>query len=73
LQEQDRSQGHGPNAKSLLKFDATDLMAQYEDFVWIDNVSIERVQICKMGAKKVLDESGAVVSEEYEEVFGKAI
>jgi activating signal cointegrator complex subunit 1 len=73
LQEQDRSQGHGPNAKSLLKFDATDLMAQYEEFVWADNVSIERVQICKMGAKKVLDESGAVVSEEYEEVFGKAI
>jgi activating signal cointegrator complex subunit 1 len=73
LQEQDRSQGHGPNAKSLLKFDATELMAQYEDFVWADGVSIEKVQICKMGAKKVVDESGEVVGEEYEEVFGKGI
>jgi activating signal cointegrator complex subunit 1 len=73
LQEQDRSQGHGPNAKSLLKFDATELMAQYEDFVWANGVSIEKVQICKMGAKKVVDESGEVVGEEYEEVFGKGI
>jgi activating signal cointegrator complex subunit 1 len=73
LQEQDRSQGHGPNAKSLIKFDATDLVEQYKDFVWAQDVRIEKVQICKMGAKKVMDEAGDVVSEEYEEVFGKGI
>lgn len=69
----DRSEGHGPNAKSLLKFDARELIAQYKDFVWAENVSIEKVQICKMGAKKILNEDGDVVAEEYEEVHGRRI
>ncbi|KAF2787802.1 hypothetical protein K505DRAFT_256911 [Melanomma pulvis-pyrius CBS 109.77] len=69
----DRSKGHGPNAKSLLKFDARELIAQYNDFVWAENVSIERVQICKMGAKKILNGDGDVVAEEYEEVHGRRI
>lgn len=72
-QEQDRSQGHGPNAKSLLKFDATKLIEQYNDTLWAEDVRIEKVQICRMGAKKVLNDNGDVVSEEYEEVFSKTI
>ncbi|KAF2708528.1 hypothetical protein K504DRAFT_435087 [Pleomassaria siparia CBS 279.74] len=70
---QDRSQGHGPNAKSLLKLDARELVDRYEDHVWAEHVRVDRVQICNMGAKKIVDEVGEVIGEEYEEVFGKSI
>lgn len=64
----DTSAGHGPNAKAPLRFDATALLQRYKDFVWASGVKIEKVAICKMGAKKLLDEKGEVVGEEYEEV-----
>lgn len=64
----DRSEGHGPNAKAPLKMDATAILEKYEDFVWAENVVLDRVAICEMGAKKVLDAEGNVVDEEYTEV-----
>ncbi|KAF9738075.1 hypothetical protein PMIN01_03358 [Paraphaeosphaeria minitans] len=69
----DGSTGHGPQAKSWLRFDARDLIERYSDVVWAEKVSIDRVQICKMGAKKTLNEAGEVVAEEYEVVAEKVI
>jgi activating signal cointegrator complex subunit 1 len=48
--------------------DATLLLEQCKDFVWAKNLRIERLAICKMGAKKVLDSLGNVVDEKYEEI-----
>ncbi|KAK0871759.1 hypothetical protein LTR87_012754 [Friedmanniomyces endolithicus] len=64
----DRSQGHGPKANAPLKMDATALLATFEDFVWAEGVALDRVSICEMGAKKVLDVDGRVVDEQYTEV-----
>ncbi|ORY18734.1 AKAP7 2'5' RNA ligase-like domain-domain-containing protein [Clohesyomyces aquaticus] len=69
----ERSEGHGPNAKSWLRFDASTLIERYKDFVWAENVCIDRVQVCKMGATKILGEDGDVVDEAYECVFEKMI
>ena len=64
----DRSRGHGPNARAPLRFDASGLLERFEGFVWAEGLRVDKVAICKMGARKVLDEGGAVVGEEYEEV-----
>ncbi|PVI07143.1 hypothetical protein DM02DRAFT_609122 [Periconia macrospinosa] len=69
----DGRDGHGPNAKSWMRFDARDLMGKYGDFVWARDVHIDRVQICKMGAAKILDGDGEVVDEKYEVVAEKVI
>ncbi|KAK5684444.1 hypothetical protein LTS10_004314 [Elasticomyces elasticus] len=66
--EDDRSQGHGPKAKAPLKMDATALLERYGEFVWAENVVLDRIAICEMGAKKIMDAEGRVVNEEYTEV-----
>ncbi|KAF2866074.1 AKAP7 2'5' RNA ligase-like domain-containing protein [Massariosphaeria phaeospora] len=68
-----RGEGRGLNPNRWLHFDATSIIERYADTVWADGVRIEKVQICKMGAKKILNEDGEVVEEEYEEVFSKAL
>ena len=68
-----RSQGHGPNANAPLKIDATAILRKYKDFVWAENVVLDRVAICEMGAKKTLDEDGNVKAEEYTEVAAVAL
>ncbi|KAF2497927.1 hypothetical protein BU16DRAFT_329576 [Lophium mytilinum] len=65
-----RGAGHGANAKALLRLDAQEMVERYRGFVWAEGVRVERVAICKMGAKKVVDAGGVVVREEYEEVAG---
>lgn len=69
----DRSLGHGPNANAPLKIDATEILEKYEDFVWAENVILDRVAICEMGAKKVLDDQGNIKAEEYTEVASIAL
>jgi activating signal cointegrator complex subunit 1 len=64
----DRSQGHGPDADTPLKIDATGLLEKYKDFVWAENVVLDRVAICEMGAKKIMNDAGEVVDQEYTEV-----
>ncbi|KAH7090778.1 AKAP7 2'5' RNA ligase-like domain-containing protein [Paraphoma chrysanthemicola] len=71
----DTTAGHGPNARSWLRFDARGLIEEFKDFTWADDVRIDRVQICKMGAKKVWSGhalgEGEVVDERYEVVCEK--
>lgn len=75
--KEESEQGHGPNAKSWLRFDARSLIVRYKGFVWAENVKIDRVQICKMGARKTWsggrEGEGEVVDEQYEVVAEKAL
>ena len=68
-----KPQGHGPNANAPLKIDATTILEKYEDFVWARDVTLDRVAICEMGAKKILNENGNVEDEEYTEVANVAL
>jgi len=62
-----KSQGHGPNANAPLKIDARALLEKYVSFVWAEDVVLDRIAICEMGAKKRI-ENGEVAGEEYTEV-----
>lgn len=62
------SNSHERNARAPMRFDATALLEQFKDFVWARDFRVEKVAICKMGAKKIFGERGKVVGEEYEEV-----
>lgn len=63
--------GHrgGGNAR----FDAEGVLEEWKDFVWAKDVPIQKVAICKMGAKKVANSSGEIDGEEYEEVVSKPL
>jgi activating signal cointegrator complex subunit 1 len=67
------SQGHGPNANAPLKIDATAILEKYKDYVWAENVAINHIAICEMGAKKITDADGNVLDEEYTEVASLAL
>ncbi|KAL6710752.1 hypothetical protein ACN47E_007809 [Coniothyrium glycines] len=73
----DRTQGHGPEAKSWLRFDAGTLIERYRGFAWAEDIQVDRVQICKMGAKKVwsggVEGKGEVLDERYEVVCERGI
>ncbi|KAI4188088.1 MAG: hypothetical protein L6R41_002390 [Letrouitia leprolyta] len=64
---------NGKRKREVVRFDATKLQARYADFEWARNVRIGRLAICKMGAKKILDEKGQVMGEEYTEVASVAM
>lgn len=63
--------------KSWMKVDARELVEEWKDFVWAEGVEVDRVCICKMGAKKVWsggsEGKGDVVDEVYEVVFERKI
>lgn len=64
-----RSQGHGPKAKGSLKLDARPVLQKYQDFVWAENFTLDRIAICEMGAKKIMDAAKVrVLDERYTEV-----
>ncbi|KAL2352077.1 kinase A anchor protein [Cryomyces antarcticus] len=69
----DRAEGHGPHSRAPIRLDARELMDRYKDFVWAQDVAVEKVAVCKMGARKVVDEWGRVVDEVYEEVGSVAV
>lgn len=66
-------EGHGPNANAPLKIDAIQLLEKYKDYTWAENVVLNRIAICEMGAKKVLDDQGNVKAEEYTEIASIAL
>ncbi|KAF1991496.1 hypothetical protein K402DRAFT_304186, partial [Aulographum hederae CBS 113979] len=47
-----RRDGNGGKRKKFFKIDARDVLERYRGFAWAEDVRIERVAICKMGAKK---------------------
>lgn len=61
------------SSKSPVKFDAALLLDHFEDFPWVHDLVLDRLAICEMGAKKVLDSEGLVVDEEYIEIFSVSL
>ncbi|RYP40194.1 hypothetical protein DL767_001909 [Monosporascus sp. MG133] len=49
-----RGGGHGKK-KERLTLDARGIIDRYDDFVWMEDVPVEKIAICKMGAKKQED------------------
>ena len=64
----DKTSGNGKHADSPFKIDAIAILQKYKDYVWAENVILDRVSVCEMGAKKMFNDKGEVVSEEYREV-----
>jgi activating signal cointegrator complex subunit 1 len=64
----DHRNRHDQHSRAPIRFDARALMKVFDDFVWAKEVKLEKIAICKMGAKKVLGENGDIVDEVYEEV-----
>ena len=54
-------------SKIPLKIDATELIEKYKDFEWVRDMRIDRIAICKMGAK-LIKEGDEVVDQVYTEV-----
>lgn len=63
--------GPGSKAKRVwkkhFKFDATEMLKRYAGSEWASNVRLEKLSLCRMGARKVV-ENGEMVDEEYKEV-----
>jgi activating signal cointegrator complex subunit 1 len=59
-----RSRKGGGRNNSRLTIDARPILERYDDHVWAEGIALERVAICKMGAKAV--EGGEEGDEEYE-------
>ncbi|KAI0900809.1 kinase A anchor protein [Annulohypoxylon nitens] len=47
--------GRKKGRKEKLLIDASGILDRYEDYVWMENVPVEKIAICKMGAKKQED------------------
>lgn len=45
--------GHGKDRKGTKGFDAKQVLERYESFVWAEEVRLDRICICEMGAKTV--------------------
>lgn len=43
----------GKARAARLTVDATDILGRYDDYVWMRDVPVEKIAICRMGAKKV--------------------
>ncbi|RSL70062.1 hypothetical protein CEP54_002055 [Fusarium duplospermum] len=39
--------------REKLTIDARDMVSRYDDYVWMENMPIEKVTLCRMGAKKI--------------------
>jgi activating signal cointegrator complex subunit 1 len=50
-----------------LTFDARPVISRYEDHIWMRDVPVDTIALCRMGAKKV-EVDGVVVDEAYEAV-----
>ncbi|KAI8715723.1 AKAP7-NLS domain-containing protein [Fusarium sp. LHS14.1] len=39
--------------REKLTIDAQDMVSRYDDYVWMENMPLEKVTLCRMGAKKI--------------------
>ncbi|KAK4194749.1 hypothetical protein QBC40DRAFT_290176 [Triangularia verruculosa] len=68
----DKQRHRGKHGKERMVVDrAGDIIERYEDQIWMKDVMVEKVAICKMGAKKLIDERGEETGEEEYEVVGE--
>lgn len=62
------SHGHRGKHRQTVQIPSDGLLRAFSDFVWMEDVQLERVAVCKMGAEKIQDDSGAMIDERYVEV-----
>lgn len=53
----------GGRRREKLTLDARDIISRYDDYLWIEDMPVERVTLCRMGAKKI---EGSEDDEAYE-------
>lgn len=53
----------GRRRQERLTLDARDILGRYDDYVWVEGMPVDRVAICRMGAKKI---EGSEGDEAYE-------
>jgi len=68
LYSKNKDKGTNKNQRSNKKFDAVALIDRWKDYTWAEDITIDRVSICEMGAKKIHDREGKVIDEVYTEV-----
>ncbi|KAL9051076.1 MAG: hypothetical protein Q9162_006249 [Coniocarpon cinnabarinum] len=66
-------EGRGSRNKKPLLIDSTELIEQCEEFVWAEDVVLEKVTICQMGAKRIEDELGNLLDEQYTEIAARPL
>lgn len=59
----------GNRKQRKMMLDARDMLAKYGEQVWLDRMVVDRLTLCRMGAKKVDDERGEVYEVEAEVKF----
>ncbi|KAK4181120.1 hypothetical protein QBC36DRAFT_296996 [Triangularia setosa] len=68
----DKQKHRGKHGKDRLVVErAGEIIERYEDQVWMRDVRVEKVTICKMGARKLVDGEGRETGEEVYEVVGE--
>lgn len=66
--------GRRRGAGGTVRIDARPVLERFREFVCAEEVMLDRVAICEMGAEKVVDEkTGEVVEEAYREVAVKSL
>ncbi|KAI9869410.1 MAG: hypothetical protein M1813_000199 [Trichoglossum hirsutum] len=60
-----RGEGHG-SVKGKITFDASEIVSRYEGFVFMKDMRVENVAICRMGARKIVNEETGFATERYE-------
>jgi activating signal cointegrator complex subunit 1 len=63
----------GTGRGGAARLDATALLRECRDFEWCAEFAVEKVAVCRMGAREVRDDRGEVVDVTYEEVASKAM
>lgn len=48
-----KNNGRGQRRREKLTIDARDMVSRYDDYVWMDEMPVEKVALCRMGAKKI--------------------
>ncbi|KAF5667609.1 hypothetical protein FHETE_5667 [Fusarium heterosporum] len=44
---------HGRRRRDKLTLDARDMVGHYDDYVWLEDMPLDKVTLCRMGAKKI--------------------
>jgi activating signal cointegrator complex subunit 1 len=62
--------GHGRN-KAKMTIDAREILERYSEISWMDDIRVEKVAICRMGARSVRDEDGNEIEDQEYVVEGE--
>jgi len=64
------SAGHGKQ-RAKMTIDAREVLERYAETVWMEDCGVERVAVCRMGARKIRDKDGRETGDEEYVVEGE--